>query len=534
MRQATWAVGLGALLMLAPPVVAQHPTPADNSQLDAPPNEFPTNLVKILRTSNKAQTNRYVPRVYDFKNVNPYAVIRFVKRVMQIEESAWFSFATPEMDSGKLLVTVPEYQLPYLDDMMAELDRTDLTTSSGTKRAIIPLKHRDGLDPGVFNGLAAWGTPTVKIQTDVGINAMFLEDAPSAIEQMVRVLETEIDTPKEQLEAVIKVYEVDISDDGRLGLDYISWKNGPGRNAFAFGAYAQRERISSFDGPSSLNYNSGNGTAGLPGRKYNSSGANYAYFFDLPSAFFDFLVAKGKARIMTRSKVTALNRTTASLEIGEEIMYYAVQTQNDLRAGSRLRPLDPFGDLEPSINPDNPINEELNAAVVDYPDNRTVTPLLTQRSLASVNTGFTFRMTPEIHYQDSQVALFMALVNITGWAADGTPVLANRSVDTVINIPRDGREITIGGMVSQRRIDGAQKIPLLGDIPVLGYLFGGESRMDQKNMVVVTLSTRVLGAESTWTPDDTELENMARGETEFRTPENNPGLSPGVNDVREN
>ncbi|MFH0945646.1 MAG: hypothetical protein V2A76_10650, partial [Planctomycetota bacterium] len=54
-------------------VAAAQPA-SDNANLNLSPDEIRTNLVKILRTSNKAQTNRYVPKVYNFQNVNPYAV----------------------------------------------------------------------------------------------------------------------------------------------------------------------------------------------------------------------------------------------------------------------------------------------------------------------------------------------------------------------------------------------------------------------------------------------------------------------------
>ena len=37
------------------------------------PGNLQQNVVKVLRTSNKAQINRYVPKVYEFKNVNPGA-----------------------------------------------------------------------------------------------------------------------------------------------------------------------------------------------------------------------------------------------------------------------------------------------------------------------------------------------------------------------------------------------------------------------------------------------------------------------------
>ena len=51
--------------------------------LDLSPADELNRTIRILRTTNKAQINRYVPKVYDFKNVNPFAVLRFIKRPVE-------------------------------------------------------------------------------------------------------------------------------------------------------------------------------------------------------------------------------------------------------------------------------------------------------------------------------------------------------------------------------------------------------------------------------------------------------------------
>ena len=50
------------------------------------PDQYPTHVVKILRSSNKAQTNSYVPVVFTMRNVNPFDVIRFLKRPIEPED----------------------------------------------------------------------------------------------------------------------------------------------------------------------------------------------------------------------------------------------------------------------------------------------------------------------------------------------------------------------------------------------------------------------------------------------------------------
>jgi len=231
--------------------------------------EPPTSVVKVLRTSNKAQTNRYLPRVYEFEHVNPYAVIRYIRRTMEIEEGAWFSFANEDLSGGRLLVVCPEYQAEGLDQLVALIDREGLTSSNGTKRDIYRMRHREATDQDLIDVVALEGTPSNVIVPDTQINSWMIEDSPSGYARMTRAVAERYDQPSAQLEAHLTVYEVDLTNDGRIGLDYVAWKNGPGRNLFAVGAFAQREKISTLNGgPGALPYNSGKGTFGLPARTF--------------------------------------------------------------------------------------------------------------------------------------------------------------------------------------------------------------------------------------------------------------------------
>src|SRR5262245_17319550 len=85
--------------------VPQHPS----IDRHLAPDEYPLNIVKILRTSNKAQTNSYVPVVFTMRNNNPFNVIRFLRRPVEAEEGVLFTFVSPEGHGGKVLFVVPKY-----------------------------------------------------------------------------------------------------------------------------------------------------------------------------------------------------------------------------------------------------------------------------------------------------------------------------------------------------------------------------------------------------------------------------------------
>lgn len=518
--------------LAALPAVALGQDLEGNAKLDA--NELPQHLVKILRTNNKAQTNRYFPRVYEFKNVNPFAVIRWVRRFMEIEEGAWYSFCNEDGKSGKILCVCPEYQLEGLDQLMALLDRPNLNSSGGDKRAMYQPKHRDVTDPGFINQIALAGTPTVLALPDTQINGMFIEEGPSGFDAVVKAW-TEFDVPTGSWEAVANVYEVDLNDDSQIGLDYQSWKNGPGRNLFAVGAFGTKEKVTEFNhnaqaqGAGSLIYNSGKNVFALDDAEYEHTGRNAAYMYDVPSAYFDFLANNGYGRTMTRAKLAALSGTTALLEIGEEIVYYKVNHAPDQRAGARIEPLDPYGRIEPFTDTGaaGEVTDTYGVRVADHPDNRTVVPTIAKRELGTVKTGFSLQLTPTVHAQIVTIALKMSFVDVTGYADDGTPVLANRSAESTFRIPYDQREITVGGMVRSRRIDGANQMPGLGDIPILGYLFGGKSQLDQKSMIVVSLKMNAAALPGdNRSPEELEAENKASGASDVPAIDNGAGFKP--------
>jgi len=520
LRRSVGAVSIGVVCCISPSSRAQE------VDLDAAPDEIPTHLVKVLRTSNKAQTNRYVPKVYELQNVNPYAVIRFVRRSVEIEESAWFAFANEEQNGGKILVVVPEYQVESLDRLMALIDRQGLTSRAGTSRLFYQMKYRDAFDPGLIAATANEGTPTALLIPDNQTNAWFVEDSPSGMARIADSLVNHYDKPVPQCEAIITAYEVDVTDDGQIGLDYVSWKNGPGRNLFALGAFAQKEKISTMSSPGALLYNSGKATHTLPSKQWESTGRNGAFFYDMPSAFFDFLVVQGRARIMTKTKLSVLDRSTALLEVGEDILYYHEQHVPDLRAGSRLTPLDPYGDLEAQADTslNNEITDVYGVRLADHPDNRTVVPKTLTRALGNASTGLFVQFTPTINQIGCAIAFDMSIVNLTGWSDDGTPQLASRDLSQVFKVPKDGREITLGGLVRQARVDSANGMPWLSDIPFLGALFGGESSLDKKTMVLVTFQIRVVGEEGTLTDADRAIAEQVEGAGEVRVPANDPGF----------
>ncbi len=85
---------------------------------------------------------------------------------------------------------------------------------------------------------------------------------------------------------------------------------------------------------------------------------------------------------------------------------------------------------------------------------------------------------------------FANAVNISGFLI---PALNTRRAITQVEL-RDGQSFAIAGLLDNRLVKNAAKIPLLGDIPVLGKLFRSTA-LDKTNAeLLVTVTPRLVNA----------------------------------------
>lgn len=451
---------------------------AQEVRKDAAPDELPTRLIKVLRTTNKAQTNRYVPRVYTINNANPYRLFRWINRTARIEEGAYHFFGKPEVEgdydsvkSGKIVLVLPEYMLPGVDEMMKIIDREGLTSSAGEKFYYFRPEHRSVEDTGFTDLIDELTLASGAVRDDPEANMYLVYDAPSAVADLERFLPL-IDVAPPQVVIEATVYEVFVDNESKLGLDFVSWKNGPGRNLFAVGLFGEHAE----------------GGLGLPSHKLRREGSNAAFFLDVPSAFFDFLVVKGKARVLTAAKIAARNLIPATLVAGDTILYYHTRVGTAPIAGFRPVdvPLDP-----PGRDDDYHYYDDDTYSRFHFPDNRTVVGTQTARVLTGERTGVELAITPTIATSEINLKIDVAVVSHTGFDDQGAPILAERAVESEVRV-RDGEEIVLGGYGREVFIERSDKVPVLGSLPWIGYLFGGDASTTQRRRVVIVLRPHVV------------------------------------------
>jgi len=102
------------------------------------------------------------------------------------------------------------------------------------------------------------------------------------------------------------------------------------------------------------------------------------------------------------------------------------------------------------------------------------------------------------------------VVSHTGFDETGKPLLASRAYgledpDDVELRVKDGEEVILGGYNRQMLVQQTSKVPILGSIPVIGWLFGGEENLAKRRELVVVLRAQTLRDYGAMSGEGTEI-----------------------------
>jgi len=91
-----------------------------------------------------------------------------------------------------------------------------------------------------------------------------------------------------------------------------------------------------------------------------------------------------------------------------------------------------------------------------------------------------------------------------------SPSFTKRSVSTHA-VAQDGQTIALGGLISYNYTKNTTRIPLLGDIPGLGALFGSTSYTTTESELIVLLTPRIINTLPSALEATRELQDKLKG-----------------------
>ncbi len=234
----------------------------------------------------------------------------------------------------------------------------------------------------------------------------------------------------------------------------------------------------------SVNYTQNGGSAStvietLFGSATQTQGGFYRLLDNDFSITARAMAEAGNFEVLSRPSILARNNQEAIITVGQEVPF--IRNTQISNTGQQIN-------------------------TVEYEDVGIilrVTPFITSDGLVEMIVA------PEISTITDQTIPISDSVN--------APVFAKRSAETVV-VTGDGKTVVIGGLMERNKTESIRKVPLLGDIPVLGWAFRRKIKEDTKTELLIFLTPYVVNQ-----PD--ELQRLTREETDKT--ELTPNVLPG-------
>ena len=167
-------------------------------------------------------------------------------------------------------------------------------------------------------------------------------------------------------------------------------------------------------------------------------------------------------------------------------------------------------------------NEEakiLVGSTEPYVTTTTTTPatgaVTTAESVNFIDVGVKLYVTPTIHDDDYiTMKIKPEVSSVTRFVTTGNnntiPVVETSQAETTVMV-KNGVTIVIGGLIKDEKIDSVNKIPILGDLPILGAAFRNKNQLLRKTELVIFLTPQIISGD-TRTEEDASSSLKPRNE----------------------
>lgn len=264
-------------------------------------------------------------------------------------------------------------------------------------------------------------------------DSIIVTDFPESIEKIRELLDT-VDIPPKQVLIEAKILDITATNLGSMGVRW-DFDYNPDGGLFGRGTQTAEQ----LKGTIAMGAASSQLTGGqlalntLTLKNWNVT------------ALVDALLKEGKANLLASPSIAVLNGQEARIVIGERF---------------------PFKE-------------------------RTQTATGTTETTKFVDIGTTLRVIPRIN-EDGYITMYLhPEVSSLAAALDAGPRVTTREADTTVRV-KEGETLIIGGLISQKEERNVEKVPVLGDIPILGALFRRQDKNIEQKELAVFVTPRAL------------------------------------------
>ena len=274
------------------------------------------------------------------------------------------------------------------------------------------------------------------IKVDEVSNMLIITDYAASIEKVKKLIQS-IDIPPQQVLVEVKIVDITSKDLQNIGVTYSADYKPAGdvKGLFQRNTRYQEEL---------------KGTVGMAGPSSSLSGGQFQVntlnFKGLSiTATIDALVQDQKANLLASPSIAVLNNREARIVIGEKVPY----------------------------------------------KERTQTTTGTTETTKFIDVGTTLRVTPSINADGYITMMLHPEVSSVSSLLDAGPRITTREADTTVRV-KEGETIVLGGLIKQQDDRTRSKIPLLGDLPIIGLLFSDRSKDQTQTELAVFITPKIL------------------------------------------
>ncbi len=211
-----------------------------------------------------------------------------------------------------------------------------------------------------------------------------------------------------------------------------------------------------------------NNNFGLPQALAGAAGNGGIYQFmgsDF-NATLQAIATAGKAQVLSRPSILARDGQMAEIVVGQSVY---------LPSGVSFSAVGGTATTIPTINGSYQ-NVGIQLDVTPFIGANNLVQMILQPQITSIDTS-----TP------GQVIEGGSLISSAVYA----PNINKRSANTVVVTP-DGQPVVIGGLIANEKSSNDSKIPILGDIPLLGQFFKFSAKSNQKSELLIFLTPHIV------------------------------------------
>lgn len=291
----------------------------------------------------------------------------------------------------------------------------------------------------------------VTIKADKNTNALVVSASKQDYEKVLSILE-KLDIPRDQVFVEAIIMEMTVNDGNDSGGGLVQFSKDGGKAGFASSSADVQDFLSPLAGGGKAILGFGSGPI-----EVTDPTAATPRTFKIPSlvGYLNFIKTFGKTNILSRPTITAMDAQTATIEVGNKVVTRTIVTPGANGTPSQTQPEFDDATIKLEIKPFiSPSSETIR---MEFTQN------IKQISNVQVPKGFEGLVQP----------------------------LATRQIKTNV-VLNSGDTAVIGGLMKDEDIEQVSKVPLLGDLPLLGWFFKKRTVKKEKINMVVFLTPKIL------------------------------------------